>query len=181
MGLTLKITETDGAAFDDGVQGRDAMVKALRDAATAIESGATEQSIRDVNGNTIGSFEYEPNKEVKALYSSDDLDDFIDKISDLKEKALEHQVVIYGAQKEGDATDELRALMGTVTELSEIKDEIAKDDVTFPGGVRFPPMTENPEVEGGQVIEMFDGLIEILKNESALSFDREQEGKGFGY
>lgn len=56
--------ETDGAAFEDGFEGRAEIEAVLRKLATRVwESDDEEGLIRDSNGNTIGSWTYERNEE----------------------------------------------------------------------------------------------------------------------
>lgn len=54
--FTLKF-DTDNAAFEDtGLAHESARI--LRDVADRIENGAAIGTVRDVNGNTIGRFEF---------------------------------------------------------------------------------------------------------------------------
>ena len=52
--LTL---ETDNAAFDEPAP---EIARLLREAATMVERGALAHTLRDVNGNTVGRFHYDP-------------------------------------------------------------------------------------------------------------------------
>ena len=56
MRFTLKIDNYDNDAMTEIPYSETARI--LRDAARRIENGVTSGSIRDTNGNTVGSFEF---------------------------------------------------------------------------------------------------------------------------
>ena len=48
---------TDNAAFDDDNM-RDAIARILRDIARKVEHGTSNGTVRDVNGNSIGTWQF---------------------------------------------------------------------------------------------------------------------------
>lgn len=54
--LTLVIDDTGNAAFEDG-NDRDEIARILREVAKKIEDGYEDISVRDYNGNTVGTLE----------------------------------------------------------------------------------------------------------------------------
>jgi hypothetical protein len=58
MTVTVTITNTDNAAFgDDETDARAEAARIIRKAAEAIEQGSDRGRLRDINGNSVGSFE----------------------------------------------------------------------------------------------------------------------------
>lgn len=56
--------DTDGAAFDDGFEGRSEVQTILRTLAERVWNSDDEEGlIRDSNGNTVGSWRYERDEE----------------------------------------------------------------------------------------------------------------------
>jgi len=54
------IIETGNEAFDDQAKARDELARILRTVAVRLEAGIIEGHTRDINGNRVGTFLFEP-------------------------------------------------------------------------------------------------------------------------
>jgi len=175
MGTLNLSIDTENAAFDG--DGRNEISRILIKLAEDISNGVTNPSIRDINGNTVGSYEYTKSASELEMsgrkFTAEELDSYHTELQYIVEGISESQAVIndFEGSSQEDRETAIYDMAGYVDEAQNIIEKLEEDDVAFPVGLH-PIDTEN-HVESIQA-----SLHEILSAKEDLKMNEDKYGMG---